>query len=101
MARARPAANRVVARRSNMDPVRNPCAPGAGSQPPELAGRAEIIDSADICAAAGSHRTSSAVADAPGIAWRWKELTPGEREDVIAMAPLGNPYRLRAIRAMC
>lgn len=31
-----------------MDPVRNPFAPGAGSQPPELAGRKEIIDAADI-----------------------------------------------------
>jgi hypothetical protein len=30
-----------------MDPVRNPFAPGAGSQPPELAGRAEIISAAD------------------------------------------------------
>jgi GTPase SAR1 family protein len=30
-----------------MDPVRNPFAPGAGSQPPELAGRAEIIASID------------------------------------------------------
>lgn len=31
-----------------MDPVRNPFAPGAGSQPPELAGRDEIIDDATI-----------------------------------------------------
>ncbi len=31
-----------------MDPVRNPFAPGAGSQPPELAGRKEIINAADI-----------------------------------------------------
>lgn len=31
-----------------MDPVRNPFAPGAGSQPPELAGRDEIIKNADI-----------------------------------------------------
>ena len=30
-----------------MDPVRNPFAPGAGSQPPELAGREEIIAVAD------------------------------------------------------
>ncbi|QDK34124.1 ATP-binding protein [Sphingomonas sp. IC081] len=30
-----------------MDPVRNPFAPGAGSQPPELAGREEIITTAD------------------------------------------------------
>lgn len=30
-----------------MDPVRNPFAPGAGSQPPELAGREEIIVAAD------------------------------------------------------
>ncbi len=31
-----------------MDPVRNPFAPGAGSQPPELAGRDEIISNAEI-----------------------------------------------------
>lgn len=31
-----------------MDPVRNPFAPGAGSQPPELAGRDDIIANADI-----------------------------------------------------
>ncbi len=30
-----------------MDPVRNPFAPGAGSQPPELAGREEIVAAAD------------------------------------------------------
>ena len=30
-----------------MDPVRNPFAPGAGSQPPELAGREDIISAAD------------------------------------------------------
>jgi len=31
-----------------MDPVRNPFAPGAGSQPPQLAGRANIIEAADF-----------------------------------------------------
>jgi hypothetical protein len=31
-----------------MDPIRNPFAPGAGSRPPELAGRGHIIKSADI-----------------------------------------------------
>ena len=31
-----------------MDPVRNPFAPGAGSRPPELAGRDEIISAADV-----------------------------------------------------
>jgi len=31
-----------------MDPVRNPFAPGAGSQPPELAGRQVILSNADI-----------------------------------------------------
>lgn len=30
-----------------MDPVRNPFAPGAGSQPPELAGREDIVAAAD------------------------------------------------------
>jgi AAA+ ATPase superfamily predicted ATPase len=31
-----------------MDPVKNPYAPGAGTRPPELAGRKDIIDSAEI-----------------------------------------------------
>ena len=31
-----------------MNPVQNPFAPGAGSQPPELAGRDSIISDADI-----------------------------------------------------
>jgi AAA ATPase domain len=31
-----------------MDPVRNPYAPGAGTRPPELAGRQEILNHADI-----------------------------------------------------
>lgn len=31
-----------------MDPVRNPFAPGAGTQPPELAGRQAILDQASI-----------------------------------------------------
>ena len=31
-----------------MNPVKNPFAPGAGSQPPELAGRDSIISDADI-----------------------------------------------------
>ena len=31
-----------------MDPVRNPFAPGAGSPPPELAGRDAVIQDADI-----------------------------------------------------
>ena len=31
-----------------MDPIRNPYAPGAGTPPPELAGRGEIIDAAHI-----------------------------------------------------
>ncbi len=31
-----------------MDEIRNPFAPGAGSQPPELAGRIAIINDADV-----------------------------------------------------
>ena len=31
-----------------MDPVRNPYAPGAGNPPPELAGRADIIEQATV-----------------------------------------------------
>ncbi len=34
-----------------MDPIHNPFAPGAGSQPPELAGRQEIISNANIALA--------------------------------------------------
>ena len=30
-----------------MDPIRNPFAPGAGTPPPELAGRAEFLARAD------------------------------------------------------
>jgi hypothetical protein len=32
----------------NMDPVRNPYAPGAGTPPPELAGRADVIASGTV-----------------------------------------------------
>jgi Cdc6-like AAA superfamily ATPase len=31
-----------------MDPIRNPYAPGAGTQPPELAGRDELRDKVHI-----------------------------------------------------
>ncbi len=31
-----------------MDPIRNPYAPGAGSQPPELAGRDDILETVHI-----------------------------------------------------
>jgi Cdc6-like AAA superfamily ATPase len=31
-----------------MDPIRNPFAPGAGTPPPALAGRSDIIESAEI-----------------------------------------------------
>lgn len=31
-----------------MDPIRNPYLPGAGTQPPELSGRAELLDRARI-----------------------------------------------------
>lgn len=31
-----------------MDPIRNPFAPGAGTEPPELAGRAAVIESTRI-----------------------------------------------------
>ncbi len=44
-----------------MDPVQNPFAPGAGSQPPELAGRDEIISDAEVAVQrvlAGRHNKS-------------------------------------------
>lgn len=31
-----------------MDPTRNPYAPGAGTQPPELAGRQDLLDTVRI-----------------------------------------------------
>ena len=31
-----------------MDPIRNPYVPGAGTQPPELAGRAELLERARV-----------------------------------------------------
>jgi Cdc6-like AAA superfamily ATPase len=34
-----------------MDPVANPFAPGAGTPPPELAGRVNVLDSARIAVA--------------------------------------------------
>jgi hypothetical protein len=38
-----------------MDPVRNPFAPGAGSRPPELAGRDPVIEmAAETAAGEGS-----------------------------------------------
>jgi hypothetical protein len=42
-----------------MDPRTNPFAPGAGSQPPELAGRAEILKSASIALSRIRDRKSS------------------------------------------
>ena len=44
-----------------MDPIRNPYAPGAGTQPPELAGRAALLEQARIAIArlqAGRHAKS-------------------------------------------
>jgi len=38
----------IASKVPRMDPVRNPFAPGAGSRPPELAGREEIIADARI-----------------------------------------------------
>jgi hypothetical protein len=34
-----------------MDSTKNPFAPGAGSEPPELAGRQDIVDKASVCMA--------------------------------------------------
>ncbi len=53
-----------------MDPVRNPFAPGAGSQPPELAGRDEIIDRADVAiqrVAQGRHDKSQILLGLRGV----------------------------------
>lgn len=53
-----------------MDPVRNPFAPGAGSKPPELAGRHEIIEDADIALqriAQGRHARSQILLGLRGV----------------------------------
>lgn len=53
-----------------MDPIRNPFAPGAGSQPPELAGRDRIIADADIAlkrALAGKHSRSQILLGLRGV----------------------------------
>ncbi|HLZ14123.1 MAG TPA: AAA family ATPase [Candidatus Acidoferrum sp.] len=42
-----------------MDPKTNPFAPGAGSQPPELAGRADILNSAEVALARIRNRLPS------------------------------------------
>jgi hypothetical protein len=53
-----------------MDPVRNPFAPGAGSQPPELAGRDEIVYDAEIAvqrALLGKHTQSQMLLGLRGV----------------------------------
>lgn len=53
-----------------MDPVRNPFAPGAGSKPPELAGRNEILDEATIAlqrAMLGRHSRSQILLGLRGV----------------------------------
>jgi AAA+ ATPase superfamily predicted ATPase len=53
-----------------MDEIRNPFAPGAGSQPPELAGRDQILDSARIAiqrTSAGRHTQSQILLGLRGV----------------------------------
>ncbi|RZS54960.1 ATP-binding protein [Sphaerotilus mobilis] len=53
-----------------MDPVRNPFAPGAGSQPPELSGRGAILDEANIAiqrALIGKHSRSQMLLGLRGV----------------------------------
>ena len=53
-----------------MDEIRNPFAPGAGSQPPELAGRDQILDNARIAiqrAVAGRHTQSQIMLGLRGV----------------------------------
>jgi AAA ATPase domain len=53
-----------------MDPVRNPFAPGAGSQPPELAGRKPILEEAKIAiqrAVIGRHNRSQMLLGLRGV----------------------------------
>jgi len=61
-----------------MDPRTNPYSPGAGTRPPELAGRDEIIERAAIAL----------------DRFRFDRLTPGEKKYLRAMAELGrSPHR--------
>jgi len=68
-----------------MDPRRNPYAPGAGTPPPELAGRDELTERAAIAL------------DRIRAGWsavRFDRLTPTEKRYMRAMAELGpGPHR--------
>ena len=52
-----------------MDPVRNPFAPGAGSRPPELAGRGAILGEAKTAIERALMGRDCRLANAVGIAW--------------------------------
>ena len=53
-----------------MDPVKNPYAPGAGSPPPELAGRQDVIQEAEIALrrlVVGNHSQSPILVGLRGV----------------------------------
>lgn len=51
-----------------MDPYRNPFAPGAGSRPPELAGRDQVLESARIACGRAISGRSARINDAAWLA---------------------------------
>ena len=54
-----------------MDPYRNPFAPGAGSRPPELAGRDDILKTAKIAFGRALLGRKCEINDASRIARNW------------------------------
>lgn len=66
-----------------MDPIRNPYAPGAGTPPPELAGRADIIDAARIAML----RTASG--------------RPTQSQILVGLRGVGKTVLLSRIREIC
>jgi len=65
-----------------MDPYKNPFAPGAGTQPPELAGRSEILRDADVALE------------------RIKARAPARSEILVGLRGVGKTVLLNRIREM-
>jgi hypothetical protein len=95
-----------------MDPILNPFAPGAGTQPPELAGRflqewgKRVWDAADASPITledvdRASKVAIAALDASFFRVRFDRLTPAEKKYLRAMAALGaGPHRSGDIAAM-
>ena len=65
-----------------MDPYKNPFAPGAGTQPPELAGRGEILHDAEVALE------------------RIKARAPARSEILVGLRGVGKTVLLNRIREM-